>query len=43
MEEGGKSSASMSNDKQELIDIKTLLWGDTVKADVFKRWSQGIF
>lgn len=41
MDEGGKSSASTTNDEQELGDIKILLWGEVVKADVFKRWSQG--
>lgn len=43
MDEGGKSSASTSNDEQELGDIKILLWGEVVKADVFKRWSQGMY
>lgn len=29
-----------SNDEL-LRNIKTLLWGPTVKEDVFKRWAQG--
>ncbi|XP_068141200.1 ubiquitin carboxyl-terminal hydrolase MINDY-3 homolog [Drosophila tropicalis] len=28
-------------DIRELCDIKQLLWGDGVREDVFKRWSQG--
>lgn len=27
--------------EQELLGIRRLLWGSDVKADVFKRWSQG--
>ncbi|KAH8421253.1 hypothetical protein KR009_007017 [Drosophila setifemur] len=29
------------NDVRELREIKQLLWGDNVREDVFKRWSQG--
>lgn len=28
-------------DDELLKNIKTLLWGSTVKEDVFKRWAQG--
>ncbi|RZC36356.1 protein FAM188A -like [Asbolus verrucosus] len=27
--------------EQELLGIKQLLWGDDIKPDIFKRWSQG--
>ncbi|EDW37870.1 GL21329 [Drosophila persimilis] len=30
-----------ANDMRELREIKQLLWGDNVREDVFKRWSQG--
>lgn len=29
------------SDMRELREIKQLLWGDSVREDVFKRWSQG--
>lgn len=29
--------------EQELLGIKHLLWGPNVKAEIFKRWSQGVF
>lgn len=29
------------SDDELLKNIKTLLWGSTVKEDVFKRWAQG--
>lgn len=28
--------------EQELLGIKHLLWGNEIKLDIFKRWSQGI-
>lgn len=31
------------SDMRELREIKQLLWGDSVREDVFKRWSQGKF
>ncbi|XP_033172403.1 ubiquitin carboxyl-terminal hydrolase MINDY-3 homolog [Drosophila mauritiana] len=30
-----------ATDMRELREIKQLLWGDNVREDVFKRWSQG--
>lgn len=30
-------------DDEFVHSIKTLLWGNTVKKDVFKRWAQGNF
>lgn len=30
-----------ANDVREMRDIKQLLWGDNVREDVFRRWSQG--
>lgn len=30
-----------ATDVRELREIKQLLWGDNVREDVFKRWSQG--
>ncbi|KAH8303455.1 hypothetical protein KR059_011445 [Drosophila kikkawai] len=30
-----------ANDMREMRDIKQLLWGDNVREDVFRRWSQG--
>lgn len=27
--------------EQELLGIKNLLWGNEIKPDIFKRWSQG--
>lgn len=27
--------------EQELLGIKNLLWGNEIKHDIFKRWSQG--
>jgi len=30
-----------ASDDELLRNIKTLLWGTTVKEDVFKRWAQG--
>lgn len=27
--------------EQELLGIKSLLWGNEIKPDIFKRWSQG--
>lgn len=29
--------------EQELLGIKTLLWGNEIKVDIFKRWSQGFY
>ncbi|KAG5878374.1 hypothetical protein JTB14_020612 [Gonioctena quinquepunctata] len=29
--------------EQELLGIKTLLWGNEIKHDIFKRWSQGFY
>ncbi|XP_057664124.1 ubiquitin carboxyl-terminal hydrolase MINDY-3 homolog [Diorhabda carinulata] len=29
--------------EQELLGIKTLLWGNEIKLDIFKRWSQGFY
>lgn len=26
---------------QELMGIKQLLWGNNIKSDIFRRWSQG--
>lgn len=31
----------ITSDDELLKNIKTLLWGSTVKEDVFKRWAQG--
>lgn len=25
----------------EILEVSNLLWGPTVKADVFRRWAQG--
>lgn len=33
--------ASTSSDKQELKDIRHLLWGPNINLDIFRRWSQG--
>ncbi|XP_016994980.2 ubiquitin carboxyl-terminal hydrolase MINDY-3 homolog [Drosophila takahashii] len=39
---GGQEKHPMNaTDMRELRDIKQLLWGDNVREDVFKRWSQG--
>lgn len=36
------SSASASPPlSADILDIQTLLWGATIKADIFERWSQG--
>lgn len=35
------SCASASNDEQELIDIRNIIWGPNIRLDVFRRWSQG--
>lgn len=32
---------AIAGDDELLKNIKTLLWGSTVKEDVFKRWAQG--
>lgn len=29
--------------EQELLGIKNLLWGRNIKAEIFKRWSQGLY
>ncbi|CAG9815159.1 unnamed protein product [Phaedon cochleariae] len=29
--------------EQELLGIKNLLWGNDIKHDIFKRWSQGFY
>ncbi|KAJ8984143.1 hypothetical protein NQ317_017793 [Molorchus minor] len=29
--------------EQELLGIKNLLWGNDIKIDIFKRWSQGFY
>ncbi|XP_028141463.1 ubiquitin carboxyl-terminal hydrolase MINDY-3 homolog [Diabrotica virgifera virgifera] len=29
--------------EQELLGIKNLLWGNEIKLDIFKRWSQGFY
>ncbi|KAJ8956229.1 hypothetical protein NQ318_014960 [Aromia moschata] len=29
--------------EQELLGIKNLLWGNEIKPDIFKRWSQGFY
>lgn len=33
----------ITSDDELLKNIKTLLWGSTVKEDVFKRWAQGFY
>ncbi|XP_011882739.1 PREDICTED: protein FAM188A homolog [Vollenhovia emeryi] len=33
----------IAGDDELLKNIKTLLWGSTVKEDVFKRWAQGFY
>ncbi|XP_012229565.1 ubiquitin carboxyl-terminal hydrolase MINDY-3 homolog [Linepithema humile] len=33
----------ITSDDELLKDIKKLLWGSTVKEDVFKRWAQGFY
>ncbi|RLU18628.1 hypothetical protein DMN91_008985 [Ooceraea biroi] len=33
----------VASDDELLRNIKTLLWGATVKEDVFKRWAQGFY
>ncbi|CAD7091558.1 unnamed protein product [Hermetia illucens] len=38
---GDNSSASNSNDERELKEIRNLLWGPSIRLDVFRRWSQG--
>lgn len=35
------SAASAADDDNELLGIRQLLWGSTIKHDVFNRWSQG--
>lgn len=32
---------AIAGDDELLKNVKTLLWGSTVKEDVFKRWAQG--
>ncbi|KAL6440581.1 hypothetical protein ACFW04_003224 [Cataglyphis niger] len=32
-----------TTDDEVLKNIKTLLWGSTVKEDIFKRWAQGFY
>jgi len=32
---------AIAGDDELLKNIQTLLWGSTVKEDVFKRWAQG--
>jgi len=27
--------------EQELLGLRTLLWGAEIKQDIFRRWSQG--
>ncbi|KYN31382.1 hypothetical protein ALC56_14263 [Trachymyrmex septentrionalis] len=34
---------AIAGDDELLKNIKTLLWGSTVKEDVFKRWAQGFY
>lgn len=34
---------AIASDDELLKNIKTLLWGSTVKEDVFKRWAQGFY
>lgn len=39
---GGSSRGPLNaKDARELFDIRNLLWGPTIRADVFRRWSQG--
>lgn len=38
---GESSSASTQDDDQELRQFRNLLWGQNIKLDVFRRWSQG--
>ncbi|XP_075158494.1 ubiquitin carboxyl-terminal hydrolase MINDY-3 homolog [Haematobia irritans] len=33
--------ASIAKDARELEEIRNLLWGPTIRLDVFRRWSQG--
>lgn len=35
------SDTTPSAVEQELLGIKQLLWGNNIKADIFRRWSQG--
>lgn len=32
----------VSSKVQELKDIRNLLWGTSIRTDVFRRWSQGL-
>ncbi|XP_046613565.1 ubiquitin carboxyl-terminal hydrolase MINDY-3 homolog isoform X1 [Neodiprion virginianus] len=36
-------AGNLANDTDLVQEIKTLLWGPSVKYDVFKQWSQGFF
>ena len=40
---GESSSASTKDDEQELKQFRNLLWGQNIRLDVFRRWSQGLF
>lgn len=44
MAESSSNSAAASlsaKDARELQEIRNLLWGSTIRLDVFRRWSQG--
>ena len=47
MAESSSASSTISTENiniaQELRDIRTLLWGSSIKIDTFRRWSQGEF
>lgn len=38
---GITSSTATAKDTLELQEIRNLLWGPTIRLDVFRRWSQG--
>lgn len=37
------SPAQLAKDARELYEIRNLLWGPSIRIDVFRRWSQGAF
>jgi hypothetical protein len=37
------AETSPSAFEQELSVIKKLIWGDDIKPDIFRRWSQGFY
>lgn len=37
------STSNQNSDEREHREIRNLLWGSNIRADIFRRWSQGYF